>query len=55
MIRQYCITYDSNNKTFIVHLESSALTDMEFMMHRSGLHVFYPEEIKNLVLMNTFE
>ena len=24
-------------------------------MHMSGLHVFYPEDINNLVLMNTVE
>ena len=39
----------------IVHREASALPYMEFRMHKSGLHVFYPEDIKNLVLMNTVE
>ena len=53
MISQYRVTYDSNNETFIVHQEISELPDMEFRMHKWGLHVFYPEEINNLALMNT--
>ena len=40
MIRQYRVTYDSNDETFIVHLEAYALPDIEFRMHKSGLHVF---------------
>ena len=55
MIRQYCVTYDSDDETFIVHQEASALPDMEFRMHKLGLHVFYTEDIKNMVLMNTSE
>ena len=55
MIRRYRVTYDINNHTLIVHRESSALLDMEFRMHKSGIHVFYREEINNLVLMNTVE
>ena len=55
MIRQYRVTYDSDDKTFVVHREASALTDMEFRMDKSGVHVFYPEDINNLVLMNTVE
>ena len=38
-IRQYCVTYDSNDQTFIVHLEAYALPDMAFRMHKSGLRV----------------
>ena len=55
MIRQYRVTYDSDNETFIVQQESSALPDMELRIHKSGLHVLYPEDIKNLALMNTVE
>ena len=55
MIRQYRVTYDSNDETFIVHLEAYALPDIEFRMHKSGFSVFYPEHIKNMVLMNTVE
>ena len=55
MMRQYRVTYDSDNQTFVVHQEAYALSDMEFRMHRSGLHVLYLEDINNLVLMNTVE
>ena len=41
MIRQYRVTYDSDDETFIVHQEASALPDMEFRMHKLGLHLFY--------------
>ena len=53
MIIQYRVTYDRENETFLVHQEASSIPDMEYKMHKSGLHVFYPEYIKNLVLMNT--
>ena len=52
---KYHVTYDSDNETFITHREVSALIDMEFSMHKSGIHVFYLEDINNMVLMNTFE
>ena len=55
MIRQYRVTYDSNNQTLIVHREASALPDIEVRMHKSGLHMFYPEDVNNLVLMNMDE
>ena len=55
IIRQYCVIYDSDNETFILHREASALPDMEFRMHKLGIHVFYPEDINNMVLMNTVE
>ena len=55
MIRQYRVTYDSDDKTLILHSEASALPYMEFRMHKTGLHLFYPEDINNLVLMNTVE
>ena len=43
MIRQYRVTYDRYDQTFVMHQEASALPHMEFSMHKSGLHVFYPE------------
>ena len=42
IIRQYRVTYNSYDQTFVIHREESSLPDMEFRMHRSGLHVFYP-------------
>ena len=53
MISHYRVTYDSYDKTFIVHQKASALPDMEFRKHKFGLHVLYPEYINNLVLLNT--
>ena len=55
MIRQYRVTYDSDDETSIVHREASALPDMEFKMQKSVLHVFYPEDIQNMVPMNTLK
>ena len=55
MIRQYRVTYDSNDQTLIVHQEAFALPDMEFRIHKSGLHVLYPEDVNNLVKMNTVD
>ena len=55
MISQYCVTYESDYETFIVHQEASALPDMKLRMHKSGLHLFYSEDINNLVIMNTAE
>ena len=55
MIRQYRVTYDSNNEKFILHRKASTLPDMQYRMHKSGLQVFYTEEIENLVIMDTVE
>ena len=55
MISYYCVTYDSDDQTLVIHREASALPDMEFRIHLSGLHVFYTEDINNMLLMNTFE
>ena len=55
MISQHRVTYDSHDETIIVHQEASELPDMDFRMHKSGLHVFYPEDINIMVLMNTVE
>jgi hypothetical protein len=42
VIKQYRVTYDSDDKTFIVHRQPNGLPDMEFRMHHSGLHSFDP-------------
>ena len=55
MIRQYRVTYDSDDDTFIVHREAYSLPDMEFRMHKSIPRVFYSEDMNNLVPMNTVE
>jgi hypothetical protein len=38
LIKQYRVTYDSHQETFVVHREESGLPAMEFRMHESGLH-----------------
>ena len=55
MIRHYYVTYHNDDQTFIVHREASALPDIEFRMHKSGLHMLYQEDTKKLLLMNTAE
>ena len=49
MISRYRVTYGSDDETFIVHQEASALPAMDFRMHKLGLRVFYPEYINNTV------
>jgi hypothetical protein len=44
VIKQYRVTYDSNDKMFVVHREPEGKPDMEFRMHKSGLHYFDPRD-----------
>ena len=55
VIKQYRVTYDSNDEQFIVHRQDSGLPKMVFRMHSSGLHVYDPKEHgeSNMVFMNT--
>ena len=55
MIRQYRVTYDRDDQTFIIHQDASALPDMEFRMHKSGIHMLYPDDKNNMILMNKVE
>jgi hypothetical protein len=38
LIQQYHVTYDSDNKMFVVHRESQGKPNMEFNMHKCGLY-----------------
>ena len=38
IIRQYRVTYDSDESTFVVHREAENKNNMEFRMHANGLH-----------------
>jgi hypothetical protein len=40
VIKQYQVTYDSNDQMFEVHHDLKGKPDMEFWMHKSGLHYF---------------
>jgi hypothetical protein len=44
MIKQYQVTYDSNDQMFVIHCDSERKPDMEFWMHKSGLHYFNPRD-----------
>jgi hypothetical protein len=44
VIKQYRVTYDSNDQMFVVHREPEGKPDMEFWMHESGLHYFGPRD-----------
>jgi hypothetical protein len=44
LITQYRVTYDSNDKMFVVHRTSVNLPNMHFRMHSSGLHYYDPRD-----------
>ena len=55
VIKQYRVTYDSNNKKFVVYIQDPGLPNTVFLMHSLGLHVYDPKEHgeANMVFMNT--
>ncbi len=44
VIKQYQVTYDSNNQMFVVHHDPEGKPGMEFQMHKSRLHYFNPRD-----------
>jgi hypothetical protein len=52
-IQQYRVTYDSDNNMFVVHRESQGKPNMEFRMHKCGLHYYDPRNEKHLAFVNT--
>jgi hypothetical protein len=54
LIQQYRVTYDSDDKMFVVHRESQGKPNMEFRMHKCGLHYYGPRNEKHLAFVNTF-
>ena len=42
IIQQYPVTYDSEDKMFIVHQEAEDKLNTEFIMHKSELHYYNP-------------
>jgi hypothetical protein len=42
LIKQYRVTYDSQDEMFVVHRLTNNLPNMEFKMHSSGLHYYEP-------------
>jgi hypothetical protein len=47
------VTYDSNDEMFVVHREHADKPNMEFKMHKSGLHYFNPKDADFTFNMNT--
>ena len=52
IIQQYRVTYDSEDKQFIVHQEVEVKPNMEFRMHKSGMHYYDPRN-KQFAFVNT--
>jgi hypothetical protein len=52
-IGQYRVTYDSYDLMFVVHRESESKPNMEFKMHKSGLHYYDPMKEQHLTFFNT--
>ena len=51
LIEQYRVTYDSDDRMFVVHRESENKPNMEFRMHESGLHYYDPRKQSNLDML----
>jgi hypothetical protein len=52
VIKQYHVTYDSNDQMFVVHREPEGKPDMELWMHKSGQHYFDPRD-SEFIFVNT--
>ncbi len=44
MKKQYRVTYDSSEETFLVHCEATGLPNLLFKEHGNGLHFFDPRQ-----------
>jgi hypothetical protein len=53
LIDQYRVTYDSDDLMFVVHRESDSKPNMEFKMHKSGLHYYDPRNEHHTTFVNT--
>jgi hypothetical protein len=53
LIQQYRVTYDSDDNMFVVHREYQGKPNMEFLMHKCGLHYYDPRNEKHLAFVNT--
>ena len=54
LIKQYQVTYDSNDKMFVVHRQQQGKPDMEFRQHETGLHYYQPDE-ENFAFISTVD
>jgi hypothetical protein len=53
LIDQYRVTYDNDDLMFVVHRESESKPNMEFKMHKSGIHYYDPRKEHHLTFVNT--
>jgi hypothetical protein len=53
LIDQYRIINDSDDLMFVVHRESESKPNMEFKIHKSGLHYYDPRKEHHLTFVNT--
>jgi hypothetical protein len=53
VIKQYRVTYGSDDLKFMVHRESAGNPNMEFRMHESGLHYYNPRDVGHHAFVNT--
>jgi hypothetical protein len=53
LIQQYGVTYDSDDKMSVVHPESQGKPNIEFRMHKCGLHYYNPRNDNHLAFVNT--
>jgi hypothetical protein len=53
LIEQYRVAYESDDLMFVVHRESESEPNMEFKMHKSGLHYYDPRKEHHLTFVNT--
>jgi hypothetical protein len=53
LIYQYRVTYDSDDLMFVVHQESESKPNMEFKMHKSGIHYYDPRKEHNMTFITT--
>ena len=51
-IQQHRVAYESEEKMFIVHREADEKPNMEFIMHKVGLHYYDPRN-RNFTFINT--
>jgi hypothetical protein len=53
LIQQYHVTYDSDDKMFVVQQESQGKPNMLFRIHKCGLHYYDPRNKKHIAFINT--
>jgi hypothetical protein len=51
VIKQYRVTYNSNDQMFVVHHDPEGKLDMEFWMHQSGPHHLTQETASLLLII----